>query len=232
MTADGATGTTRHWPPVPAPWALCGLVALGAVAVLLLPAAGSSLPWEIDPEPNATQLAATAFGVMVLTAGYLLAAAREAGWQRTPALLTFGYLTGIAVVKFILSPASFHNTPDTTLGTFVWLGLAVMALYLVALALIYREVRRPTVLLVVAALVLALLSRYLLAVVLGRDAGDYLGDIFSGAGWWLLALIGGSVVAAVESFRSGDRASLLRAGTAVIVVYHGLWALFMFRLFD
>ena len=56
MPAHGGLRTNDR-SVVPAPPALAALVALGLAAVLLLPALGADLPWETDPEPNATQLA-------------------------------------------------------------------------------------------------------------------------------------------------------------------------------
>jgi hypothetical protein len=190
------------------------------------------LPWETDPEPNATQLATSALGIVVLTAGCLWMVARVTAWPARPAALTFAYLAAIATVKFILSPASFHNTDDTELSTYLWLGLIVMVLYLTALTGLYRAAGRSKALTLGAVLVFAVASRYLAALVLGRDVGDYLGDVFGAGGLWLLALLGGAAFAAVESFRQPRPALSFRTGAAVIVVYHGLWALYMLRLFD
>src|SRR5215210_6220490 len=108
MHADGVTESDRSRALAP----LAALVLLGLAAVWALPSIGASLPWETDPEPNATQLATSAFGIVLLTAGFLWLVARASGWPTRPAALTFAYLAAIATVKFILSPASFHNTED------------------------------------------------------------------------------------------------------------------------
>jgi hypothetical protein len=211
---------------------LAVLVVLGLGAVWALPSLGASLPWETDPEPNATQLAASAFGIVVLTAGCLWMVARATAWPTRPAVLTFAYLAAIAVVKFILSPASFHNTEDAELATYLWLGLVVLLLYLTALTGLSRTAGRPKAVTLGAVLLFAVASRYLAALVLGRDVGDYLGDVFGAGGLWLVALLGGAAFAAVECFRQPRPALSFGTGATVIVVYHGLWALYMLRLFD
>ena len=228
MEAGGVTEGDRNRALAP----LAALVVLGVGAVWALPPLGASLPWETDPEPNATQLATSAFGIVVLTAGCLWMVARATAWPTRPAVLTFAYLGAIAVVKFILSPASFHNTEDAELATYLWLGLVVMLIYLIALAGLYRAAGRSTALTLGAVLAFAVATRYLAAVVLGRDVGDYLGDVFGAGGLWLLVLLGGAAFAAIECFRQPRSALSFRTGAAVIVVYHGLWALYMLRLFD
>jgi hypothetical protein len=228
MQAGGVTEGDRSRVLAP----LAALVVLALGAVWALPSLGASLPWETDPEPNATQLATSTFGLVVLTAGCLWMVARATAWPTRPAVLTFAYLAAIATVKFILSPASFHNTEDAELATYLWLGLVVMVIYLIALAGLYRMAGRSRAVTLAAALVFAVASRYLAALVLGRDVGDYLGDVFGAGGLWLLALLGGAALAAVESFRQPRAALSFRIGAAVIVGYHGLWALYMLRLFD
>jgi hypothetical protein len=228
MQAGGVTEGDRSRALAP----IAALVLLGLAAVWALPSLGASLPWETDPEPNATQLATSAFGIVLLTAGSLWLVARATAWPTRPAALTFAYLAAIATVKFILSPASFHNTEDAKLATYLWLGLVVMVIYLVALSGLYRFAGRPKVVTLGAALVFAIATRYLAALVLGRDVGDYLGDVFGAGGLSLVALLGGAALAAVECFRQPRPALSFRTGAAVIVVYHGLWALYMLRLFD
>src|SRR5687768_4746124 len=102
MQAGGVTKGDRDQSLAP----VAALALLGLGAVWALPSLGGSLPWETDPEPNATQLATSAFGIVVLTAGCVWVVARAGDWPTRPAALTFAYLTAIAVVKFILSPAS------------------------------------------------------------------------------------------------------------------------------
>ncbi len=226
---------------VPAPPALAALGVLGLVTVLVLPTVGADLPWETDPPPNATQLAVSGFAVLLLTAGCIWAIARSHGWTRPTALLTLAYLAGISAVKFVLSPASFHNEPDAELSEYLWLGVAVMVLYVAALVAVYRVVPRaeegnwspmwkPGA--VAGVLAFALVTRYVAALVFGRDLGDYLGDVFRGGGLWLAALLAGSTLAAIEAFRRPDGANAFRAGVAIVVIYHGLWVVYMLRLFD
>lgn len=226
---------------MPAWPAMAGLATLGLIAVLVLPAVGGSLPWETDPEPNASQVALTALGVVLLTGAYVWAVAREGGLGgATPALLTFGYLAGIAVVKFVLSPASFHNTEDASLTRYLWLGLGVMVLYLAGLAGVYWLARRyedewrlpSKVATVAGVLVFAVFGSQVGGELWGRDIGNYVADVLWGAGLWLLALLGASAAAAVDAFDRPERDVSFRAGLGVIVVYHGLWVAYMLRLFD
>ena len=228
--AEGDRDRDRALVPLAGP--VAALAVVGLVAVWTLPSLGAALPWETDPEPNASQLAAAAFGIVVLTAGCLWMVARATGWPTQAAGLTFAYLTAIATVKFILSPASFQNTEDAELATYLWLGLVVLVLYLVALAALYRAAGRPKALTLGGILLFAVASRYLAALVLGHDVGDYLGDVFGAGGLWLLALLGSAAFAAAQCFDRPRPALSFRTGAAVIVVYHGLWALFMLRLFD
>ena len=240
MGADGGLRTNDRFVVAAAP-ALGAFVVLGLVAVVVLPALGADLPWETDPEPNATQVALTAFGVLLLTAGYVWAVARSRGWGRRLALLTLGYLGGIAVAKFVLSPASFHNNPDAELSEYLWLGIGVMVLYVGALVVLYALVPRAAAGgwpgtwragAVAGVLVFALASRYVAALVFGRDVGDYLADVFRGGGLWLVALLVVSTLAAIEAFGHPFRASAFATGLCVVIVYHGLWVAYMFRLFD
>ncbi len=226
---------------VPAPPALAALGVVGLVAVLALPSIAADLPWETDPEPNATQLAVTGFAVFLLTTGCVWAIARSQGWTRRTALLTLAYLAGITAVKFVLSPASFHNEPEAELAEYLWLGVGVMVLYIAALVVLYRLVPVTRARegssawkagAVAGVLAFALASRYVAALVFGRDIGDYLGDVFRGGGIWLLVLLAGSTLAAIEAFARPDRASAFRAGVAIVVIYHGLWVAYMLRLFD
>lgn len=221
-------------------------------AVLLLPEMASVLPWGDRPEPNEAQLAVASLGVLLLTAGYLYFATRVTGLGALWGLLAFGYNAAIVVVKFILSPASYHHSPQTTLSQHLWLGITVMLLYAGALGAIFAMARRyqgarrwpwPAKLSLIAALVVfAVACRYVVALVLGRAASDYLRHVFAGSGIWLPALIAGASFLAVMTFdraahataSRGPEASLrtsFAVGLALIGVYHGLWVVFMMRLF-
>lgn len=230
--------------------ALCGL--LGLVAVLVLPEAASLLPLGDRPEPNETQLALTSLGVLLLTGAYLYATSNVTGLSAGWAGLAFGYNAAIVVVKFIFSPASYYNSPGTALSEHLGVGVAVLALYAAALTVIYAVARRnqhprrwawpSKVGLVLAVVVFAMVSRSVAAVALGRTASDYLEHIFAGAGLWLPVLIIAASWLAIEAFDRAAHgseawapdASLRTAfgtGLALLVVYHGLWVVFMLRLF-
>jgi hypothetical protein len=226
---------------------------LGIAAVLALPSLGSRLPRGGDAEPNAAQSAVTALGILVLTAAYLSAVARGNRLSRTWTALAFGYCSGIAIIKFVLSPASFHNTSGTTLSRYLVVGLVILAFYGAGLWAVYRVARQhrgrawawpSKVAMVGMILVFAVVSRYLAVVALGTGTGEYLKGVLRGRGLvLLLVVLAGSSAAAIESFEHAGRSDdgddgkgglrgSLRAGFTVLAVYHGLWAIYMLRLFD
>lgn len=240
---------------VPAPLALAGLAAFGMAAVFLLPEAAVVLPTGGDPEPNPAQLALTCAGILAGTAAYLLAASRRLGLPSDWLGLAFGYNAAIAVIKFILSPASYHNRPETTLSEYLGVGAVVMVFYCLGLWAVFAMARRRALgewtwpsklLLVVGVLVLALASRYLAVLALGTEAADYLRHVFRGAGLWLPALLALTTILAVQTFERAAASgavdgtpaggtplkSTLAAGLALVVLFHGLWALLMLRLFS
>jgi hypothetical protein len=221
---------------------LVAIALAGVAAVLLLPEVASSLPRGDDPEPNAAQLAVTASVLVALTAAYLYVASQSAGLGTTWLALAVTYNAVIVVVKFILSPASFLRNEQAELAEYLWVGVAVMVLYVAALVAVFLMARRYRAAggwpwtakagLVVALLVFAMGSRYLAAIVLGEAASDYLDHVFSGSGVWLPAFIAGASVAAIAAFdRAENLPAALGTGVALIVVYHGLWVPFMLRLF-
>ena len=237
---------------VPAPWALFAVAILGLVAVIQLPELASLLPYGDRPEPNEAQLAITALGLIALTAAYLYVAWNVARLSPAWAGLMFAYNAAIVVAKFILSPAALHNAPGTTLAQHVWVGMAVLVLYVAGLGTVYAVALRnrapatwswsAKAIVVVGLLAFALVSRYVVALALGRAASDYLRDVFLGAGLWLPAMIGAAAVAAVAAF---DRAAhppagidptaalrtTLAVGLALLAVYQGLWVVYMLQLF-
>ncbi len=204
---------------VPAPWALFAIALLGLVAVIQLPEMASLLPYGDRPEPNEAQLAVTALGLIALTAAYLYVAWNVARLSPAWAGLTFAYNAAIVVAKFILSPAALHNAPGTTLAQHLWVGMAVLLLYAGGLAVVYAVALRnrspgtwswsSKAIVVVGLLAFALVSRYVVALALGRAASDYLRDVFLGAGLWLPAMIGAAALAAGAAF---DRAAHPPAG--------------------
>lgn len=235
--------------PEPRVLALCALV--GLAAVLFLPDTASVLPWGDRPQPNEAQLAVTSLAVQALTAAYLYAVHNTTGLSAAWGILALAYNTAVIAVKFVLSPASYLNSPETTLAEHLWVGITVMLLYLVALAVIHAIACRnqhpprwawPSKLaLVLALLTFAILSRYVAAVVLGRAASEYLAHVFAGAGLWLPLFIMVASWLAIEAFDRAARApeyrgpdalrTALGAGMALIALYHGLWVVFMLRLF-
>lgn len=237
---------------VPAPWALVAIAVLGLAAVTELPELASRLPFGDRPEPNEAQLAITALGLIGLTAAYLYVAWNVVRLSPAWAGFTFAYNAAIVVAKFILSPAALHNAPGTTLAQHVWVGMAVLVLYAAGLGAVFAVARRhrgpapwswsSKAVVVVGLLAFALVSRYVVALALGRAAADYLRDVFLGAGLWLPAMIGVAGLAAVEAFDRAahppagvDPAASLRTtlalGLALLAVYQGLWVVSMLRLF-
>ncbi|MEA2843365.1 MAG: hypothetical protein QOJ69_1036, partial [Actinomycetota bacterium] len=249
-----SAGAARSGGPVlvPAPWALAAAAFLGLAAVIQLPELASLLPYGDRPEPNEAQLAITALGLIALTGAYLYVAWNVVRLSPAWAGLTFGYLAAIVVAKFILSPAALHNAPGTTLAQHVWVGMAVLVLYVAGLGTVYAVASRnrsprtwswsSKAVVVVGLLAFALVSRYVVALALGRAAADYLRDVFLGAGLWLPAMIGAAALAAVAAFDKAahppagvDPAAALRTtlvvGLALLAVYQGLWVVYMLQLF-
>jgi hypothetical protein len=234
-TDQGGTSTVAR-DGITEAMALALLLVLSLSTVLILP----SLVSEPDRESRALLSAFTAVVVLSLTAVYIWAVQRMTGWERTSAILTFCFLTGIATVKFVVSPGAFLNTAGVTLEEYLWLGAGVLVLYLVGLSVIYWVSQRyrdrtwpwtSKAAVVLCLLVFAAGSRYLAAHILTDNVSDYLSDTFRGAGVWLFVLLIGSVVAAVEAFDRAGAERAFRVGVSVIIVYHALWAVFMYRLF-
>ncbi len=249
-----SAGATRRSGPalLPAPWALAAVAFLGLVAVVQLPELASLLPYGDRPEPNEAQLAITALGLIALTAAYLYVAWNVARLSPAWSALTFAYLAAIVVAKFILSPAALHNAPGTTLAQHVWVGMAVLVLYVAGLGTVYAVAGRnraprtwswtSKAILVVGLVAFALVSRYVVALALGRAVADYQRDVFLGAGLWLPAMIGAAALAAVAAFDTAghppaglDPAAALRTtlvvGLTLLAVYQGLWVVYMLQLF-
>ncbi len=215
---------------------LAVLFVLGLSTVLILP----SLVAEQDQESRSFLSAITAVVVLSLTAVYIWAVQRMTGWDRASAILTFCFLAGIATIKFVVSPGAFFSTAGVTLEEYLWLGAGVLILYLVGLSAIYWVSRRyrgriwprtSKAVVVVCLVVFAAGSRYLAANILTANVSDYISDTFRGAGIWLLVLLFGSVVAAIQAFDGAGRERAFRVGLSVIVIYHAMWAVFMYRLF-
>lgn len=220
------------------------LLGVGLAWVVLAPELATALPYGDRPEPNAVQFALTALGPMFLTGLYLWTSARRLGDRSGWFPLAWAYNSVIVVIKFILSPTAYGNTPTATLGEFIWVGLVAMVFYVVGLFVIVTVARRsrppgpgwtrPSKLGVVAALiVLAVAARSVAAVVLGSGAEDYFRNVYSGAGVLLPLFVGVTALLAVDAFdRAADLGRAFRDGFALILVYHGLWVVSMVRLFD
>jgi hypothetical protein len=85
---------------------------------------------------------------------------------------------------------------------------------------------------IIGLLLFAVASRFVAAAILAPDVSEYLDDVFRGGGLWLFALLAGSLTAAVQAFDRAGRELAFRVGVCTVVVYHGLWGVFMFQLFD
>ena len=214
----------------------------------------SLLPYGDQSDANEAQLAVTALGLIALTAAYLYVVWNVARLSPAWAALMFAYNAAIVVAKFILSPAALHNAPGTTLAQHVWVGMAVLFLPRhrgwgpstpSPCATGHRANWSWTskAIVVVGLLAFALVSRYVVALALGRAASDYLRDVFLGAGLWLPAMIGrAAALAAVAAFDRAahppttlDPAASLRTtlavGLALLAAYQGLWVVYILQLF-
>jgi len=249
---DGPGSSVRASPLASAVQAGLALAVLGTVAVVAAPELAPALPWGDRPEPNPAQVALTTLAILALTAAGLWWVTRSLGSSPAWLGLAFAYNAGIALVKFVVSPAAYSNHRQTSLAQYLAVGVAVMALYAAGLVAVYRLARRhrtPLVWtwasklpLVLGLLVFAMASRFLASVALDSAAAGYLGHVFSGAGLWLPALIVGVSVFAIQAFDAaahpgaGNGVAQLDAtlaiGLGLVAVYHGLWALYMVRLFS
>ena len=228
-----ATGDRVLFPALPSVWAVPLALLAGMGASALLPEAASALPGGDDPEPNAVQLALTAAGVLVAVALYLAGAAGGSGLDGRWLALTVGWAACLVTVKFVLSPAAFAPTGDTTLGEYVRVGLVVTVVYAAGLWALQALRSWPRPVLVLGVVVFAGVSRYLAALVLGSSGADYLDSVFSGTGWILYLVVGLAAALAASSFdRAGEAdGPALMWGLGLIAALHGLWVVFMYRLF-
>lgn len=218
--------------------ALAGSIALGAVAVLLLPEVAGDVPHPGSDEQ--ARYALTGFGVAAVTAVfvYALAAVRRGGlehaWQPAAA-----YGCGLAAVKFVLSPTAFRESAGVTLDSFVVSGVAVVPVYLGAIAFLYALASRRSgewpvaskLRIAVLLGALAVATRFVAALALGT-ASEYVRDL-AGSGLILPAVVALASVAVMEAFDRSHpslRVALAEA-VAIVVVHHALWVVYMYRLF-
>lgn len=224
--------TTAAWA------ALAGFVVLGAVAVLFVPEIADDVPHP--GRDDQARYALTCLGVIAATAAFVygFAAARRGGLERAW-LPTFAYGSGLAIVKFILSPTAFGESPDVTLDSFVGSGLAVVPIYVGAIAFLYSLASRRSgewplaskARVAVSLGALAVAARYVASLALGT-ASDYVRDLV-GPGLVLpivVALASLAVMQAFDRSRPSLRAALGEA-LAIVVVHHVLWVVYMYRLF-
>jgi len=212
------------------------LAVLGLGWVLLAPELAPALPYGERAEPNAAQFALTAFGLVLLTGAYLRWSAvglgDGSGWWPW----AWAYNSAIVVIKFILSPAAYRNTPTTSLGEFVWVGLVAMVFYVVGLVIVFHAAaHRPRSKLAVVAVlvVVAVAARWVAALVLGAGGEEYFRHVYRGAGVLLPLLVAATAYLAVEAFdRAAERGRALQDGFALILVHHLLWVVVMVRMFD
>lgn len=218
--------------------ALAGFAALGAFAVLALPEIADDVPHP--GRGDQASYALTALGVAIATSAfvYVSAAVRGGGLERAwaPAV---AYGSGLAIVKFILSPTAFSKSSGVSLGEFVASGVAVVPVYLGVIAFLYSaasgrpEPWPPASKLRTAVLLgaLAVASRYAVSLVLGT-ASEYVRSL-AGTGLVLPVVVALASLAVMEAFDRARPSTRTAAGEAVaiVLVQHALWVVYMYRLF-
>ena len=218
--------------------ALAGSIVLGVVAVLLLPEIAGDIPHPGTDEQARYALTGLGVAAVTVTFVYALGAVRRGGLERAWQF-TAAYGCGLAAVKFVLSPTAFRESTDVTLGSFVVSGVAVVPVYLGAIAFLYvlasrRSGEWPVASkLRVAVLlgVLAVATRYVAALALGTGS-EYARDL-AGSGLVLPVVVALASMAVMEAFdrsRPSLRMALAEA-VAIVVVHHALWVVYMYRLF-
>lgn len=233
-----ARAAERHGGSATAAAAAAGFAVLGALAVLVLPEIADDLPHP--GRDDQARYAMTCLGVVIATAAfvYAFAAALGGGLERAW-VPTVTYGSGLAIVKFILSPTAFSKSSGVSLGEFVASGLAVLPVYLAAIAFLYSAASRALgewpvaskLRLAVLLAVIAVATRYGVSLVLGTGS-DYLRSLV-GTGLVLPVVVAGASFAVMESF---DRARLslklaLAEAVLLVLVHHVLWIVYMYRLF-
>ena len=224
---------------VPAPAAFFGFLALGVLAVLVLPGIADDLPHPGRIEQ--AQYAITCLGVLVSTSIYVGIVARtQPGLDLAWMSWTLFYGAGLVIVKFILSPTAFQKSSGTSLEAFVTSGMLVMPLYIAAFVLMYRLADQrggdwplSSRLGVASGLAIAaVITRLVVSLILGT-ASEYL-DSLLGTGLVLPIVVATASFAVMNSFdRSGPSLkSALRVGIGLIVGQHVLWVVYMYRLFS
>jgi hypothetical protein len=249
--SDLASVSRRFLPVLPpVQWLLPAYLVVSLIAVLVLPELATHLPWGDDVVPNQTQLALTAAGIAASTivVVYVFAAEHRYGWTWFGFASLFGVL--LAAVKFVLSPASLHNTPDATLNEYVRVGLVVAVFYFLALGIVNWFARRQlaigswsmwqSAVLVVLVASLGVVARYVAVEVLDVSSVDYLRHVFAGAGWYLpiglllLVVTGLAFFHAATHDQQPQRAvrNSFRIGAWMIATQHAVWVVYMVELFS
>ena len=232
-------------------WATSALAASGLLIVTFVPELASRLS---NPTGSAipSQSAATSFVLLVVTGIYLYRVSRIPGLGLWWAGLALGFSAGVVVIKFILSPSAFAASRDTSLGEFIAIGLVVALAYVAALWLIKRIARHRTydkpwpwrskLTLALGAALVAVAFRYLASVIVGAPDTGSIRHSFQEAGLILPATVLLAAASALGMFDRARRgtadaagedavATTIAVGTALVVVYHALWVLYMYRLF-
>ncbi len=221
---------------VPAWRPLGAFLVLGLLAVLALPSVPGllALPGRLED----AQFAITCLGVIALGAAYLYLVAAKyltldlkwVGWNLI-------FVTGLAIVKFILSPIAYEKS-GSSLSTSLIVGIALMPIYLGALRLILVFARRQhagsslssSAGVAGGLAVLAVVVRLLVTRILG-NADDP--DIF-GVGLILPLMVGVASFSLMQGFDRA-KASLRSAGgvaISLVVVLHVFWVAYMLVLFS
>ena len=166
-----------------------GVLALAGLAwVLLAPEVATALPYGGRPEPNAAQVALTAAGLISFTYLYVRRTAFRLRDRSHLVLLFWGYNAMIVAIKFILSPSAYRSTTTTSsLGEFVSVGLVAMVFYVLGLMVVHATATRgrswaSKAMVVAALVVLALVARWVAAVVLGAAGDAYFEHLYRGLG--------------------------------------------------
>jgi hypothetical protein len=230
------------------------LAALAAVLVPRLQDDGSA--------PALSTLLLSAVCVGALTTGVLyVALTRDLGVPQTAALCAVGYNALVVLVKFVLGPQALYEHSEA--GSFeawvdpgdfwgaVSISLAVLALYALALYVIYRICRRRLVsrsfswrrALIVAVLAAAVLfAGGWIAFLLLWGGLEYVGFVLSSGVSGLVALmLAGAITLASLAFREsavraaalGDAALLVSVfwiALAFLALYHVLWVVYVLVL--
>jgi len=222
----------------PEPFGLVAVFITGLAAVLFLPTLATHLPHAGGVDQ--ARWALTGLGVLILLAAYVALVGLRRGFSRSWAAWTCAYGAGLVIVKFILSPSAFSKTHGKSLSAFVTTGIVVMLLYGAALIVIEVVAGRhlagwsvgSKVGLAVILAAAAVGARLASAVILGTTS-TYLHGLSRGSGFVLPAVVVLASIAVMQSYQAaGPRLKEAFSVSVVLVItWHALWVVYMYRLF-